>query len=80
MHTRRIGAHSDHLADTPSVVVASEPMDDDPRWRLLHPGELLHIDADLNISGRIAFPDAPRHLLRREDLSPSAQVAQHPQG
>lgn len=79
MRTRRIRAHSEHLAQMPSVVVASEPMNDDPRWRLLEPGELVHIDADLRISTRIAFPNPPKHLLRRTDLNPTAQAAQHPQ-
>lgn len=79
MRTRRIRAHSEHLAELPSVVVASEPMDDDPRWRLLQPGELVHIDADLRVTSRIVFPGPPRHLLRRDELSPAAQAAQHPQ-
>ena len=79
MRTKRIRAHSAHLADQSSVVVASEPMDDDPRWRILEPGELVHVDADLRITRRIAFPERPRHLLNRSDLSPTAQAAQHPQ-
>lgn len=80
MRTHRIRAHSEHLAEMPSVVVASEPMDDDPGWRLLEPGELVHIDADLRIATQIAFPDPPRHLLRRADLTATAAAAQHPQG
>ncbi|HOB48987.1 MAG TPA: class II glutamine amidotransferase [Mycobacterium sp.] len=79
MRTRRIRAHSEHLAEIPSVVVASEPMDDDPAWRLLDPGELVHVDADLNITRRLEFPDPPKHLLRHEDLAPQAQAAQHSQ-
>lgn len=76
MRTRRIHARSERLAETPSVVVASEQMDDDPRWRLLDPGELIHVDTDLRISTRSVFPEPPRYLLRRDDLSPSAQSAQ----
>ena len=38
MRTNRIRAWSKHLRTRSSVVFASEPMDDDPRWRLLEPG------------------------------------------
>lgn len=68
LRTHRIHARSEHLAEHPSVVVASERMDDDPRWRLLEPGELVHIDAALDVTSRIAFPDPPRHLLDRQEL------------
>ena len=44
---RRIRVHSDDLAASRSVVIASETMDDDPGWRLLDPGELLHVGPDL---------------------------------
>ena len=66
-------------ANCPSVVFASERMDDNPAWRLLEPGELAHVDADLNIERRLAFPDPLRHLLRHSDLSPIAQSAQREQ-
>lgn len=79
MRTERIRADSDHLRSRPSVVFASEPMDDDPRWRLLAPGELVHVDAGLEIKCDVVLPDPPRHQLRREDLSAAAQAAQHTQ-
>ena len=41
--------------------------------------ELVHVDADLNITRRLAFPDPPRHLVRHTDLSPTAAAAQHDQ-
>jgi glutamine amidotransferase len=75
LRTRRISAHSKHLQDRPSVVFASEPMDDDPRWRLIAPGELVHVDAELQISTRHVLPDPPKHQLRREDLTLTAEVA-----
>lgn len=79
LRTERIRADSDHLRSRPSVVFASEPMDDDPRWRLLAPGELVHVDAGLQIKCDVVLPDPPRHQLRREDLSAAAQAAQHTQ-
>jgi hypothetical protein len=36
--------HADHARKAPAVVGASERMDEDPGWRLLDPGELIHVD------------------------------------
>ncbi len=80
LRTDRIRAQSDHLTRLPSVVFASERMDDNPAWRLLDAGELVHVDADLNLTRRLAFPDPPRHLLRHSDLGPVAVAAQQDQG
>ena len=77
LRTKRIRAASEHLRLLPSVVFATERMDYHPRWRLIEPGELVHVDAGLQISRDLIFPDPPRHLLRRQDLSPAVQAAQH---
>ena len=61
-----------------AVVVASERMDEDPHWRLLAPGELLHVGPDLAVTSTIALPEAPVHLLTLADLSPHAAASQHP--
>lgn len=54
-------------AGVPAVVVASEPMDDRPGWRLLDPGELLIVDG---LAESSLFPFGPlRHPLRRSELS-----------
>ena len=74
----RIHARSPHLAGRPSVIIASERMDDDPAWRLLEPGELLHVRPDLSIASSTPFPPVPRHLLRTADLDPAAAASQHP--
>jgi glutamine amidotransferase len=52
-------------------------MDDDPRWRLLAPGELVHVDSALQITSDVVLPDPPRHQLRPADLNATAQAAQH---
>ncbi|OBK86901.1 class II glutamine amidotransferase [Mycolicibacter heraklionensis] len=78
LQTPRIRAHSTQLRGRPAVVFASEPMDTDPRWRLIAPGELVHVDAALTITTELAFPDAPARQLRREELTAAAQEAQHP--
>jgi predicted glutamine amidotransferase len=77
LRTKRIHARSEHLCTRPSVVFATERMDDDPRWRLLEPGELVHVDSALRVSRDLVLPDPPTHQLRREDLSVTAQRAQH---
>ena len=77
LRTNRIHAQSDHLCTRASVVFASEPMDSDPSWCLLTPGELVHVDAQLRISRSLVLPDPPKHLLRKSDLSAPVQRAQH---
>ena len=61
--SRELRVHSAHLADHPSVVVASEPLDDHAGWRLLESGELVHIAADLDITSSIAVDFPPATLL-----------------
>ncbi len=78
LRTDRIRAYSEHLQTKPSVVFATEPMDDASRWRLLEPGELVHVDADLQIHRDLVLPDPPRHLLRPENLSQAAQGSLRP--
>ena len=64
----RVRVRSGALAATPAVVVASEPMDEDPGWRSLTPGELLHVDRHLQIHTTIAIEYPPAH---RPTSSPS---------
>jgi predicted glutamine amidotransferase len=77
LRTKRIRAKSEHLCTRASVVFATERMDDDSRWSLLAPGELVHVDAALQMTRSVVLPDPPIHLIRREDLSAPAQQAQH---
>ncbi|MEU6060906.1 class II glutamine amidotransferase [Streptomyces sp. NPDC047097] len=72
----RMRVHSGELAGAPAVVVASERMDDNPDWRLLEPGELLHAGPDLAVSSRIALPDPPARPLTLADLDPGAAASQ----
>ena len=78
LRTNRIRAESQNLRQQPSVVFATEPMDDAVQWRLIEPGELVHVDSGLQIHRELVLPDPPRHLLRAEDLSPAAQASLHP--
>lgn len=76
MRSDRITALSEHLTSEASVLFASEPMDD-ADWQLLASGELVHVDADLQIDRRIVLPDPPKHQLRHEDLTAQAAASQH---
>ncbi len=69
---------SGELADAPAVVVASERMDEDPGWRLLRSGELLHVGPDLAVDTQVALDAPPAHPLTLADLSPHAAASQHP--
>lgn len=75
-HPRETRVHSAPLADHPSVVVASEPMDADPGWRALASGELLHVSPDLEVTITTVLPDPPAHLLTLADLDPRAAASQ----
>ena len=76
LRTNRIRARSDRLTALPSVVFATERMDDDPAWSPLVPGELAHVDADLRIDRRVVFPDPPKYQLSIADLAAKAAAAQ----
>jgi predicted glutamine amidotransferase len=55
-HNSHLGTrvHCQEAAERPVVVVASEPMDEDPAWRPLAVGELIQITHQLEVkSGRI---------------------------
>jgi predicted glutamine amidotransferase len=72
---------SGQLSILPATVIASQPMDSNPLWRLLGSGELIHVDRDLRITSTIAVPDPPANMLeltskeelaQQEDPAPSA--------
>jgi glutamine amidotransferase len=72
---------SGQLSILPSTVIASQPMDTNPLWRLLDSGELIHVDPHLNVTSTIAVPDPPAEMLvlsdqeaiaQQEDPAPSA--------
>ena len=75
----RIHAQSPHLAHQPSVIIASERMDVDSGWRLMDPGELLHVGPTLETDSSAPFPPEPARLLRVSDLDPAAAASQHPE-
>jgi len=55
--------HVPALGDSASVVIASEELDGESGWRMLAPGELVHVRPDLSVHSRIAIPQPPAHLV-----------------
>jgi glutamine amidotransferase len=74
----RIHVGSDDLGSRPAVIVATEPMDDDPGWRELNSGELLHVDPTLGVHIESIVDSPPAHLLTLADLDPHAAASQQP--
>jgi predicted glutamine amidotransferase len=63
-----IRVRSGRLASAAAVVVATEAMDEDPGWRPLEPGELLHVDGQLQLRSEIILDRSPDRLLTIDDL------------
>ncbi len=76
MQTPQIHAQSDHLDLHPSVVFASEPMDDDPGWQLIDPARSSASTTSYRHPPRDAA-DPPAHQLTLADLSSTASASQH---
>ena len=64
---------SGQLSVLPATVIASQPMDSNPGWRMLESGELIHIDGELNITSTTAVPEPPASML---ELTAREEVAQ----
>lgn len=75
-----IRVRSGDLGQRPSVVVASEPMDEDAGWTALDPGQLLHVGPDLKVEITLPLPDPPAHPLTLADLGAQAAASQTPAG
>jgi predicted glutamine amidotransferase len=74
----RVRVRSASLVRQPSVIVASEPMDEAPGWRLLEPGELIHVGPQLSVASSIILDGPPARQLTLDDLHPGAAAAQAP--
>ncbi len=55
--------HVPALAEAASVVVASEELDGETGWRMLAPGELVHVRPDLSVHSEIVITRPPAHLV-----------------
>ncbi len=71
-----VRVRSGRLAHVPAVIVATEPMDEDPGWRALESGELLHVNSNLGASVTRVLKGPPAHPLTLADLDPRAAASQ----
>jgi predicted glutamine amidotransferase len=55
--------HVPALGSAPSVVVASERLDGESGWRMLAPGELVHVGPDLSVRSEVVLPEPPARLV-----------------
>jgi len=67
-----VRVRSAHLSRCPAVIVASEPMDEEPGWRLLAPGELLHVAPTLRVVSAIVVDGPPVRTLPLSTGSPAS--------
>jgi glutamine amidotransferase len=71
-----VRVRSGELATRSAVIVASEPMDEDPGWRALESGELLHVDGELRVTITRVLEESPAHQLTLAELDPRAAASQ----
>jgi predicted glutamine amidotransferase len=55
--------HVPALDSAPCAVVASEQLDGETGWRMLAPGELVHVRPDLSIQSAVVIADPPARLV-----------------
>jgi predicted glutamine amidotransferase len=55
--------HAPALQFVPTVVVASEELDGELGWRMLAPGELIHVRPDLTVESAVVIPEPPARLV-----------------
>jgi len=73
-----IRVRSAELAAYPAVVVATERMDENPDWRPLASGQLLHVGPALEVTTTEAVPSPPAHPLSLANLNAHAAASQAP--
>jgi predicted glutamine amidotransferase len=66
------------LLEAPAVVVASEPLDENPAWRPLEVGELVHVGPRLEVESKIVLDSPPATPLTYADLYPDEAASQAP--
>ncbi len=59
---------------TEVVIVASERIDADEDWRMLEPGELVHIGPDLSFTSTLAIDRPPAHLHLLDEADPNVDT------
>jgi len=63
--------HVPALESAASVVVASEQLDGESGWRMLAPGELVHVRPDLSVHSQVVITQPPARLVPVSGQSPN---------
>ena len=63
LHVRSATSSVHAPAVGPSVVVASEELDGESGWRMLAPGELVHVRPDLSVHSAVVITEPPARLV-----------------
>jgi glutamine amidotransferase len=77
-HSSSLGSRvrSEHGRKHQLVTLASEPMDEDPGWRELEPGELIHVGPRLEVHSQRILEGPPARPLTLADLTGHARASQ----
>jgi hypothetical protein len=68
---------TEQAAQRPVVVIASEPMDEDPGWLEIASGELVHVGPDLRVDRELVLPDAPPKPMVLSGRAVQSQAQEH---
>lgn len=71
-----VRVRSGDLARRAAVIIASEAMDENPGWRALQSGELVHVGPDLEVTVTRVIDRPPAHQLTLAELEPKAAASQ----
>jgi predicted glutamine amidotransferase len=64
-------------ANRPFVVIASEPMDEDPGWEPIASGELVHVGRDLTVTRELILDQPPRKPMVLKGRAVESQAQEH---
>ena len=59
---------------TEVVIIASERIDEQQDWRMLDPGELIHVGPDLSFTSTLAIERPPAHLHLLDEADPNVDT------
>jgi len=62
----QLGSYAGH-----AVVVASEQLDGESGWRMLAPGELVHVRPDLTVESAVVMTEPPARLVPLSGRNPN---------
>ncbi len=72
-HHNTLRMHSPACSQHPTVVIASERMDDEPGWHEVAVGELVHVGPDLVVDREIVLEGPPKHQMVLEGQAVDSQ-------